>query len=277
MSGGQPMQARAQETPAAPHRARRAPTARAQPHAPDRRAPGRRPALPAGSARHARCRGHRARSGHALALARAGGRRARRRRRGPVHQPRPDLRGGRGRRLRPQVRRLHRPGSGGRLPGVHRRRGRHVALRPLRPSHGRRRDGAVRRLRGHPRGRHHGAAVAAVLPDQAPAVPRLLRWPQVRPDHHRAGHAVARGRAVVRVPGVRHRPDPPRRVAGGQQHPRRRGLRVREPAAHPVRAAPHPQLRPLVRRRAVRDCRAARWCTGTSPGSSPATRPRARS
>ena len=39
-------------------------------------------------------------------------------------------------------------------------------------------------------------------------VPRVLRWPALRPDRHRRGSAGARRAAVVRLPGVRRRRSP---------------------------------------------------------------------
>ena len=117
----------------------------------------------------------------------------------------------RGPRHRQERRRL-RAGRDGRLPGDERH-------------HGRRRRGAGhqdrdgpgpadaqhRRVRRHP-GRHHRRVrVQPVLPDQAAAVPGLLRRQTVRPDRHRVRRHRARRRAGLPLAADRqlhreHRP-----------------------------------------------------------------------
>ena len=76
------------------------------------------------------------------------------------------------------------------------------------------------------------------------------------------------------LPGVRRGPDQRRRVGGRQLDHRRLRLRHRQPAAHPARPAPHPQLGAVVHpRRLHQPGHRARSCTATSAASSPATRP----
>ncbi len=130
----------------------------------------------------------------------------------------------------------------------------------------------VRRDRG---GRGRRPAVATVPPDLAADVPRLLRWPALRADRDRQRGAGARGGPVLRLPRLRHRADGTRSLAGGQRPARRGGVRVRQQVADPVRPAPPPQLGALVRGGQLHHGRRDRRCTGTSPGSSAATRRRA--
>ena len=66
----------------------------------------------------------------------------------------------------------------------------------------------------------------------------------------------------------------------GRVHRRRRGfrrvhLRLRQPDADPDRSAPHPEHLHLVPLRRLPDARTARSSPASSPGSPPATRPRA--
>ena len=88
----------------------------------------------------------------------------------------------------------------------------HVAVRPRRR---RRRHLGADRLRGvrrHPDRPRHRAAVAALPPDAAADLPRLLRRPSLRADPHRQRGAGARGRALLRLPRLRRRAQPARRV-----------------------------------------------------------------
>ena len=72
----------------------------------------------------------------------------------------------------------------------------------------RRRRRQLRRLRRHPRRRHDRAVVAAVLPDQAAALPRVLRRTPVRPDRHRERRGRDQQAAAARI--VAHLADPAR-------------------------------------------------------------------
>ena len=72
-----------------------------------------------------------------------------------------------------------------------------------------------------------GVPLAALPPDQAAAVPRLLRRPPVRPDHHRVRRDRDLGADGLVYPAFDARHHQPRRVGHRQLRPRRLRLRHR--------------------------------------------------
>ena len=119
----------------------------------------------------------------------------------------------------PEVRRLDRAGRRRRLPGLQGRRRRDVAARAGPAGRGRR-AGAdqLRRPRRHRDGPGQRLPLAALPPDQAAAVPRLLRRPPLRPDHHRVRRDRDLGADELRLP-ARSTPASPASASGSPRTP----------------------------------------------------------
>ena len=207
-------------------------------------------------------------------------RRHRRRRQRAVREPGVAVRGRRRDRHGQEGRRLDRARRGGRLPRLQGRRRRDVAVRARR----RRPRGGSQELinygvlGGIVMGLTDGVPLAALPPDQAAAVPRVLRRPPVRPDHHRRSPRSWSSVLMSLVyPAFDAGLTSDRRVGDRELRHRRLRLRHAQPAADPARPAPHPELRPVVRLRRLRRTPTASTCTATSRASCTATRPRARS
>ena len=181
-----------------------------------------------------------------------GRRHPRRRRQRAVRQPAAALRRRRRHRHGEEGRRVDGLGRRRRLPRLQGRERRRLALRPARTG---RRGGPgahqLRRARRHPLRPHRRLPVAALLPHLAAALPRLLRWPAIRPDRHGVRDDDPRGAPRAGLPGVRRRPDGRRRVGRPERDRRRVLLRHLQPPAHPAGPAPHPQLVPVVPPRRV--------------------------
>ena len=110
-----------------------------------------------------------------------------------------------------------------------------------------------------------------------PPVPRVLRRPPLRPDHHRLRRDPALGADELRLPGFDAGITSlgewvtANSVLGGFVYG------TAQPAADPARPAPHPQQPAVVHLRLVHHGQRRRRSTATSRGSSRATRRPARS